>query len=37
MEKNIFLKERKEATLEEYMNYGSDGRGNLREDIPVAV
>ncbi len=37
MEKNIFLKDMKKLQLSDYMNFESGGRGNLGEEIPVAV
>lgn len=37
MNENIFLKDQKKLGLAEYMDYNLDGRGNLGEDIPVAV
>lgn len=37
MEKNIFLENTRELTLEEYMSFSIDGRKNLGADLPVAV
>jgi len=37
MEGNIFTAERKPLTLEDYLRYDSDSRGNLGTELPVAV
>lgn len=37
MENNIFLQDMKRLQLSDYMNFEAEGRGNLGEEIPVAV
>lgn len=37
MGKNIFFEGEKRLTLEDYMNYNINDRGNLGDEIPVAV
>lgn len=37
MESNIFLQSNRKLTLTEYMNYNSEGRGNLGDTIPIIV
>lgn len=37
MEGNIFTRDRKPLTLEDYLRYDADSRGNLGAELPVAV
>lgn len=37
IESNVFLKTKKELTLEEYMNYNPNGRDNLGDYVPILV
>lgn len=37
MAENVFLENKRKLGLDEYMNFNSSGRGNLGDEIPVAV
>lgn len=37
MAENVFLAEKRNLTLDEYMNYNPSDRGNLGEELPVMV
>ena len=37
MAENVFLNDKKQLTLAEYMNFSESSRGNLGGDVPVAV
>ena len=37
MEDNIFMAQRKPLTLDDYLHYDSESRGNLGENLPVTV
>ena len=37
MIENIFMKEQKEITFEEYLQYDENSRGNLGGELPVIV
>ena len=37
MIENIFMKEQKEITFEEYLQYAENSRGNLGGELPVIV
>lgn len=34
---NVFLENQKKLTLEDYMNFHTSGRGNMGDEIPIAV
>ena len=37
MEENIFMKEKKPISFEDYLEYDENSRGNLGEELPVIV
>ena len=37
MGKNVFFEDKKKLSLQDYMNFNTDGRGNLGTEVPVAV
>lgn len=37
MEENVFLENKKNLSLEEYMNFNAKDRGNLGNEVPIAV
>ncbi|MDD3251558.1 MAG: XylR N-terminal domain-containing protein [Lachnospiraceae bacterium] len=37
MRENVFFEDKKKLSLMDYMNFDTEGRGNLGEEVPVAV
>ena len=37
MAENVFLENKRKLSLTEYMNYNTNDRGNLGDQLPVAV